>query len=1018
MQKNEKKNIDNQNNQEISQQVENSIKLLILYRSIYIIKQKFSLFKERIRNIYQKYNIFNSNLKFKTDIQIYQIHIKNFVKVTDEVLQDLNLLLIKYSNPKDIFLSKILIEKKREETKKIIKEILNWLLNGNNNGNDLIRNYNINFFNKKIKPYLEEDMNYENFENMINIKENNISEDMTRNWSKYDYKILAEYDRRGNVINKYKTKLLEENGEVDEEGITEIIDLNRESKNNGSGKTIINKEMSININDISNSKNNSKKPESSKFIFIESLPLILADFLQSHINNAIVESEDELGKELKILFDNEILKKLSEFKNLLGNKSSLLDDINDKVYINQEEKNQKELESALDEYKKVKENIEIYRSILKNKKKSGENTDYIEKMIEKLLAKEIWLEHRIKLLMEKKNNNDINIDINLNTYKNINTKSSDLSNAIGNTSRRIEINDNSFNQSKNRNIDINNRNIKQLTESYSNTQNFGISNDRSISLISSHTNLTSMKSSPFIINALKEIFLYYSHLHLNVKKTRLFSNLEEKKLHLDLNEFSKFCSDFNIPISRQKLVEIFKKSVSNLHYMNFKEFNNAIISLANATHESKKKNLTEKINHKKFELNSIILKEKQLKEEKKLKRILYNNTNGELTLENGGKKESKSRSPSGYAYKINLKLEKKNIFNEISNNKINYNKEIKKSYQEIINDFYLFLGLNNPQEYRSKMRQYNMSPVKNNENLDSKRVRNKSISSGERSINRSKSFIHEDLEKINIKKEEKLKKELMAKEKMKNKLYKEKVKLFNINNQRLKITVDRKSKKKSYLELMREQQEEKSEILSMHNYQKNRLMNKMKEIEEKRIKDKEREKKIKKDNLKYIFNNLSKEDSKEQLQLNEISEIRKEKDDDFIRRNDKNQIWWSKLENYNLEDLGLNEEEKDLFIKSELISDENIENKDNANQNANNNSLGMLMSENSLLKSNSKGENENNVKQNDIKDKKIEPIQLPPINSSRLAKEQEKKGKKNLEEFFKTNQNSKIRMNNVNNNKI
>ena len=1020
MQKNEKNNIDNNNSQEISKQVENSLELLILYRSIYIIKQKFSLFKERIKNIYQKYNTYNSNIKFKTNTKIYQIHIKNFAEVTDEVLQDLNLLIIKYLNPKDIFLSRILIEKKREETKKIIKEILNWLLNDNNNGKDLIRNYNINFFNKKIKPYIEEDINYENFENMMDIKQNDISEDMTRNWSIYDYKIIGEYDRRGNVINKYKTKILEENGEINEEGITEIINLNKESRNYENDKPGLNKEMSININDISNSKNNSKKPDSSKFIFIESLPLILADFLQSHINNAIVESEDELGKELKILFDNEIIKRLNEFKNLLGNKSSLLDDINDKVYINQEEKDQKELDSAIEEYKKVKENIEIYRNILKNKKKSGENTDYIEKMIEKLLAKEIWLEHKIKLLMDKKNNNDINLEINYNTYRNNNTKSSDLSNVIGNTSRKIEINDNGFNQSKKMNGDINTQNIKHLTETYSNTQNLGTSNDKSISLISSNTNLTSMKSNPLIINALKEIFLYYSHLHLNVKKNRLFSNLEEKKLHLDLNEFSKFCTDFNIPISRQKLVEIFKKSVSNLHYMNFKEFNNAIVSLANATHESKKKNLTEKINHKKFELNSIILKEKQLKEEKKLKRLLYNNSNSDLTLDNGRKKESKSRSPSGYAYKINLKLEKKNIFNDISNNKINYNKELKKSYQEIINDFYEFLGLNNPQEYRSKMRHYNMSPIKNNENLDTKRARNNSISSGEKSINRSKSFIHEDLEKINIKKEEKLKKELMAKEKMKNKLYKEKLKLFNINNQRLKITVDRKSKKKTYLELMKEQQEEKSEILSMHNYQKNRLIHKMKEIEEKKIKDKERERKLKKENLKYIFNNISKEDSKEQLQLNEISEIKKEKEDDFIRRNDKNQIWWSKLENYNLEDLGLNEEEKDLFIKSELISDENIENKNNNNKpNANdNNSLGLLISDNSLLKSNSKGEIENNVKQNDIKDKKIEPIQLPPINSSRLTKEQAKKNKKNQEEFFKTNQNSKIRMNSINNNKI
>ena len=35
----------NENSQEISKEVENSLELLILYRSLYIIKQKFSLFK-------------------------------------------------------------------------------------------------------------------------------------------------------------------------------------------------------------------------------------------------------------------------------------------------------------------------------------------------------------------------------------------------------------------------------------------------------------------------------------------------------------------------------------------------------------------------------------------------------------------------------------------------------------------------------------------------------------------------------------------------------------------------------------------------------------------------------------------------------------------------------------------------------------------------------------------------------------------------------------------------------------
>ena len=90
-----------------------------------------------------------------------------------------------------------------------------------------------------------------------------------------------------------------------------------------------------------------------------------------------------------------------------------------------------------------------------------------------------------------------------------------------------------------------------------------------------------------------------------------------------------------------------------------------------------------------------------------------------------------------------------------------------------------------------------MSPVKTNENSIIEKGRNKSISSGKKSVNRSKSYIIEDLETINIKKSQRLQKELNDKEKMKNKLYKEKIKLFNINNQRLKITVDRKSKKKN-----------------------------------------------------------------------------------------------------------------------------------------------------------------------------------------------------------------------------
>ena len=1011
----------NENSQEISKEVENSLELLILYRSLYIIKQKFSLFKERIKNIYKNYNIYKDNIKLKTNIAIYQIKIGDFVKVVDEVLQDINLLIIKYQNPKDIFFSKILLEKKREETKLIINEILNWLLSENNNGKFCIKNYNINFFNKKIKPYIEGDIDYEAFENSADINDKNINKnEFSKNLNDYEYKIITEYNRKGKIINKYKSKILEENGDIDYEGITETMNIKTENEKNNNDKKLINKELSINLNNLSNSANNLKKSNTPKFIFIESLPLILADFLQTHMNHAIVESEDELSKELKILFDNEILKRINEYENILKNKSSLLNDITEKTFLNKEEKEKKELDNTMEEYKKVKENIDIYRNIIKNKKKTGENVDYIEKMIEKLLAKQIWLEHRIKVLVEKNRNNDFSFGNNDNTESKINininsfTKDKDSGN-IG----KGDINETSLNKSKNMNGGLNgnsnNNNYKQFTETDTNTLNTNLINDKSFSLPPNNVNSTSVKISPNIHNALKEIFLHYSQMHLIVNKSRLFTHLEEKKLHLDLNEFSKFCSDFNIPIMRQKLVEVFNKNVSNLRFMTIKEFNNAINSLADAAHESRKKYLNEKINHAKLELKSMVIREKQMKEERKLNRLLYNDSNSDIKY----KKNSKSRSPSGYAYKNNLKLEKKNIFNDISNNKINYNKENKKSYQEIINDFYNFLGLNNPQEYRSKMRKFNMSPVKTNENSIIEKGRNKSISSGKKSVNRSKSYIIEDLETINIKKSQRLQKELIDKEKMKNKLYKEKIKLFNINNQRLKITVDRKSKKKTYLELMKEKQEEKSEIIQMHNHQKNILLNKMREREIKRIKEKELEKKRNKEMEKYI-NDLSKEDSKEQLALNEISEIKKIRDEEEEKKNDKNQIWWGKLEKYNIEDLGMNQEEKDLFINSDLISEQdnnNINIIDNTNNNVNN-SLGALILDNSLLKSNSKSDENNNANITDNKNNIVQPVQLPPINTSKLNLQKDKinnnsKIKNQKGDFFKTNQNNKnIMLNN------
>ena len=1033
MKKNDENINSNKNNQEISKQIENSLEILILYRSLYIIKEKFILYKERIRKIYDKYNIYKNNYKLKEDIKIYQINKKDFVQVTDEVLKDLNLLIIKYINPKDIFLSKVLIEQKSKETIPLIQEILNWL-EKNNNGKFSIKKYNKIFFNKKIKPYIEniQELGIINTESNIEEKRKETeNDDVYQNFAKKTHIRVVEYNRRGLIVNCYKSQILEDENTESGEAVIETIDSNKINTipAQKDSNMLTNKELSIKINNIdeSNNLNKSNIVITNDFLFIESLPLILADYLEAHLNNAVIDTEDELAKELRTLFDNELLKKINDFSNALRDKSTLLSNLGD-ISLSKDEKQKKELENALENLKKIKDNIKLYRNILESKKKTNDDYGYIEKMIEKLMAKQIWLEHRIKLLYEKEKNN-----INSNSTNNLN-----ITNNIGMVTGISEItpfgnyetNKNLSNINNNKSQIYNTSMNRQLNESITNSLNTGLLNDKS------NTSIISNSSKSKIINALQDIFIYYTKQHIIVGYTPLFSNIEKKKLHLDLNEFSKFCIDFRIPIIRQKIVEIFKKNTSDFHHMTFKEFKNAINSLANETHESKKKTLTEKINTKKNELNTIELKEKRIKEEKKLQRILnYNNDeNINYNTENSNQKKKKAqninRSPSA---KVNLVLQKKNIFNDISENKIQYNNENKKSYQEIVEDFYEFLGLYSAQEYHSKMRGYNMSPVKTVSNVN----HDKSFLSGDG--NRSKSLKNEEVEEVNkiVKnnRDERIRKQLKEKEKMKKLIYKEKLKLFNINNQRLKLTIDKKMKKKTYLDLMKEQQEEKSELLLMQKNQENFLKNKLKEKELIKTQKKERLKELKKinsiskinslnykkeeskdsenkskeisiiedKNLNYINNNFNTDINNKKnynlinkniekgIPINDIKinkeitkkeeeEKEEEKEEEEKRRNDKNQIWWEKLENYDINDLGMNEEEKDIFVNSDFSEDNDISKISKAKVNSHNNSFGGLISENSLQKSSSIPDL-NKEKNNNV-------IKLPPIitNKSTLKK--------------------------------
>ena len=60
-----------------------------------------------------------------------------------------------------------------------------------------------------------------------------------------------------------------------------------------------------------------------------------------------------------------------------------------------------QLEIAIKEYIKIKANLKLFNDILNKKKQMNEKAEYIEKLLEKLKIKEVYLENKIKILQEK-----------------------------------------------------------------------------------------------------------------------------------------------------------------------------------------------------------------------------------------------------------------------------------------------------------------------------------------------------------------------------------------------------------------------------------------------------------------------------------------------------------------------------------------------------------------------------------------------------------------------------------------
>ena len=407
--------------------------------------------------------------------------------------------------------------------------------------------YNQIFYDKKIKPFLNKEE-----ENLKEENKNNEEEKESENTEEEIFKPIIKYDKLGNISKNY----------------SQILNDNKKNKK------ILEKNETINYDNIIGKEKENIETFINKFpnkniIYIEAFPFILGEFLQISTIYGIVETNNDLIQELNILFDKEILEKIYLFEKLEKERKY-------KETLNSPKG--KEMIKYLNEKKRIEQNIKVYEKILLEKKEDNKNIKLIQEMLEKLLAQKIWIEQKIENMKEPDlTEEQISFDMLESNNKNL-LKLRYLNNSNNDKVRKLN-NSNSVKQFNKIRLS---RQFSPMNQTINNIKN---GTNESVKIISKDEKR---------IKALKEIFDFYSNQHNKAGSTPLFSTIQEKKFHIDFSEFFKFCNEFSISLTKQKLNEVFKKNSSNFYTMVFNEFVNTIDNLSLIIHENKKNFLLKK----------------------------------------------------------------------------------------------------------------------------------------------------------------------------------------------------------------------------------------------------------------------------------------------------------------------------------------------------------------------------------------------------------------------------------------
>ena len=348
-----------------------NIHMLILQRSLFIMKKKFEHNKKEILLLYEKY-------KDQNHRKLKCINTSNLFNLYKEIMSTIQINFLPYENFNELITADLMSKFNEEKYITMINALVQFTEKN-------IEKYNTIFYEnkmkkKKMREEKEKEKNLKSAEVVVT-----------------EQVKIVHKNKRGAIIDDFE-KMIENNKKID---IDDII-------------------FSINEDDMSILTN-------KKLLYNDVIPLIIADFLQEYMknniyigiiltNNGLSNFEnEELYENIKVLFDKEIIKK---YNNL------------NKIDIKEEKK--EKLKNLLFESNNIDNQIRIYNELIVENSNKGMESSYLLEMIRKLKEKKIVLQKKISEINKKKiilssnmNTNNVNNNEYINT---LNTNNNNINN--------------------------------------------------------------------------------------------------------------------------------------------------------------------------------------------------------------------------------------------------------------------------------------------------------------------------------------------------------------------------------------------------------------------------------------------------------------------------------------------------------------------------------------------------------------------------------------------------------------